>query len=279
MSKKPRANRYVMPASGNQEQRIVEAFYMLELDGMTPVFKGFSKAALQKHDTYLDFLESLLEAEMSHKEEIRRTSQTTQAKFPFEPTLESYNFSIPRKVDEARIREFASCRFIDNGENIIFVGPTGVGKTHLAIALGKKTIEYGKKVKFFKLDEFIERIEKNFTNELDQQRNLRQSLINLSLLILDDMEYSQLKPEVSDFLYKIIMGRYDKGVSTIFTANESLDRWGSIFGSQIRAEKIADRVYERGHKIVIEGDSYRPGDKLKAKVASISIQSTVSLAS
>lgn len=252
-----------MPTTGSQDQRIADALYMLELDGITPVFKQLAKDALQNRVTYLDFFESLLEAQIVSKEDARVPSQTTQAKFPFDRTIEGYDFSKPRKIDEARVKELASCRFIDEGENVIFLGPTGVGKTHLSVALGKKGIDYGKKVKYFKLNEFIERLEKNAKNEPEQQRNFLNSLIKLDLLILDDMEYSQVSVVASDALYRVILDRVEKGRSTIFTANESFANWGLIFGSQIRAEKISDRLHGHGHTIIIEGDSQRIKDKLK----------------
>lgn len=263
MSRKPRVTRYIMPTTGSQDQRIAEALYMLELDGMTSVFKQLSRKALQKRETYLDFLESLIEAQVVWNEDRRVPSQTKQAKFPFERTIEDYDFSRPHKIDEARVRELASGRFIDEGENVIFLGPTGVGKTHLSVGLGKKGIDYGKKVKFFRLNAFIEQLEKNATREVEQQRNFLKSLINLDLLILDDMEYHQLSPEINNALYRIIFDRCEKRVSTIFTANESFANWGLIFGSQIRAEKINDRLYEHGYIIIIDGDSQRVRDKLK----------------
>lgn len=266
MSRKPRVDRYIMPTTGSQEQRIAEALYMLELDGVTPVFKQLARRALQQHVTYLDFFESLLETQTVWKEGLRIPAQDKQAKFDFHRTIEDYDFSLPRKIDAAMIRELASCRFIDEGENIMFVGPTGVGKTHLAIALGKKAIDYGKKVKFFKLNDFIEKMIKNTTNELDQQRNFLNSLVKIDLLILDDMEYSQVSPEVSNALYRVIIERAEKGRSTIFTANESFANWGLLFGSQIRAEKVGDRLHEHNHIIIIDGDSQRVKDKL-AKIS------------
>ncbi|MBI4039990.1 ATP-binding protein [Candidatus Daviesbacteria bacterium] len=263
MSAKPRVHRYIMPNIGSQEQRITATLYMLEMDGIIPVFKPLAQEALQKHLIYLDFLESLLDAQIAYKEDKRLESQNVQAKFPLKKTIEDYDFSKPHKIDEARVRELASCRFIDEGENVMFLGPTGVGKTHLAVGLSKKGIDNGKKVKFYRLNHFIEKLEKNVTNELGQQRSFINSIINLDLLVLDDMEQAQIPSTIKDTLYGIIIDRIEKGRSNIFTANESFANWGLIFGSQIRAEKISDRVHGHGYTIIIEGDSQRIQDKLK----------------
>lgn len=263
MSKKPRASHYFMPNTGNQDQRISEALYMLELDGIDDVFRQLAKKALDEHATYLDFLESLLDAEIVFKEERRMDSQDKQAKFPFKKTFEDYDFSKPDKIDEARVRELASCRFINEGESLMFLGPTGVGKTHLAVGLSKKGLANGKRVRFFRLSHFIEKIERNTTNELGQQRSFINSIINLDLLVLDDMEYPDVPSTIKDTLYNIIIDRIEKKRSTIFTSNESFAKWGLIFGSQIRAEKISDRLHGHGYTIIIDGDSQRIKDKLK----------------
>ncbi len=176
--------------------------------------------------------------------------------------MENFDFTLPKKIDEALVRELASCRFTDRGENVIFLGPPGVGKTHLACALGRKAIDNGKKVKTYKLVQLIEEIKKNETNEVEKQRRFLMSLVNLEVLILDDVEYYNLTPAVNDFLYRLFQGRYEKKVPTIFTANESFTEWEKLFGTQVRAAKIIDRVLERCHEVVILGDSQRIKDKL-----------------
>lgn len=265
MSRQARVNRYYIPTSGNQIEKIVTMAYMVYIDGInSAVIKRIAKQALQKHSTNLDFLESIFQIQIIYEEDKRVENQKTQAKFPLRSTIENYKFDYPHKIDKALIRELASCNFIDDGENVILVGPTGVGKTHLAVGLSKKAIDAGKKIKFFKLNDFIEKINKNTKNEASSQRNLIKSLINVDLLVLDDMEYSsQITFEVSTFLYNLFLGRYDKKKSTIFTSNESLSLWASVFGSQIRSEKVSDRLRERLHTTVIDGDSYRDRDKIK----------------
>lgn len=264
MSKKARVSHYIYPRSGSQEERIARALYALELDGINSTFKQLATKALKEHATLYDFLESALEAQYIWKEGARVPAQTLAAKFPFQRTLEDYNFSKPKKIDEAQVREFASCRFIDRGENIIFVGPTGVGKTHLAVAIGYKAIDYGKKVRYYKLIDLIEQIEKNVTNEIESQRRFLVSLTNYELLILDDMEYFETPPAVCDFLYRLLLARYEKGVSTIFTTNESFVEWEKLFDRQIRTEKVTDRILQHCHEVIILGDSQRIKDKLEA---------------
>lgn len=256
---KSKVNLYQMSGSLNQIQRINECLKLLDLEGIRSTFEVMAKTALKNDSLPLDFLEDLLEKEITWKEANRIERWIQQARFPWKKTLEDFDFSFQPTIDKKQIYEFASCRFIDRAENIIFLGPPGVGKTHLAIALGLKAIQKGKEVKFVRLDQLIDMVDK--ANDAILLRRLFGTLMLPKLLIIDEMDFYETNLATGTFLFKLLQQRYEKG-SVIFTSNKSFDQWGKIFGSHARTLAIIDRIAHHGEIVNIEGESYRIKDKI-----------------
>lgn len=259
MSKK--VNKFKISKSSSQEQRIKDALKLLGFGQSALSLDEINKMMAQSKATYFDFIESLLENELAAKEENRMQSWIKRAKFPWLKTLKEFDFSFQPALSERDIKELASCRFIENAENVAFFGQTGVGKTHLSIAIGYEAIQNGFDVLFVSLSGLQESIEARI-NDGEALHKLSIELQKPKLLILDEMDLYESTPTVSIFLSKLLNDRHLSG-SIIFTANQSFGTWGKLFGNAIRAETILDRIIGNCSVIEIKGPSYRTKDKLE----------------
>jgi DNA replication protein DnaC len=252
---------FAFPKTTNQEENVASVCKMLDLGGIAKSYKNVAERMNQKHGTLYDFLENLLEKELVYKEENRIGRWIQQAHFPFKKTVAEFDFTFQPSIDERLINEITSCRYIEEGKNIIFLGPPGVGKTHLSIGLGLEAIYRGFETKFLKLDEFIEKVEKE--TEANASSKIFKTYARPRLLIIDDIDYYYTGNNAGTVLFKLICQRHQMRVSTIFTSNKKLSEWGDLFGSKERAGAALDRIIGISEIINIIGESYRMKDKLK----------------
>lgn len=262
-----KVNQYVVTDKVDQDRRIANALQILELDGMTNSFKPLAEMAVHDRVTFFDYLETLLEKQLAFEEEKRIDRWICQAKFPFKKSIKDFEFSFQPTLDESQIRHLASCRFVEGGENIVFFGPPGVGKTHLSIAIGIEAIQRGYEVRFLGLDKFLNDIER--TNEdAEASGKILRFYANPRLLILDDMDFYPTGKNGGTALFRLIDIRYKKGMSTILTSAREFSQWEGLFGANSRAAGAIDRLLERCAVINIDGKSYRVKDKIKLQVIS-----------
>jgi len=191
------------------------------------------------------------------------TMKTRLARFPFVKTRDQFDCSCQPALNEAQIRELATARFVAHGENILLLGPPGVGKTHLAVSLGVAAIMQGISVVFFTVADLVELVQQDI--KADRLERRLHALCTPKLLILDEMGYVPLDQRSAQFLFRLVSRRYQKG-SIILTSNKSYGEWGDVVSDYVLATAMLDRLLHYSTTINIRGESYRLREKRKAGV-------------
>jgi DNA replication protein DnaC len=208
--------------------------------------------------SYSEVLSLLLQDEIQTRKNRKLQRLISRAKLKNNQTIESFDFSANPSINAAVIRELATCRFIEKGENIFFIGPTGVGKTHLAMAIAHMACRKYLKVELHKFSSlFTQLINADLNNKLDR---MLKALINADLLIIDDFAFKKINQQAAELLYTIIDEKYLKK-SIIITSNRAINDWLEIFPDPIMANAILDRLSHNTHQITIKGESYRKKNK------------------
>lgn len=233
----------------------------LKMDHLAPQLDTVCEQASKKDLSYKEFLALALDAEWRGRHLKGVESRLSQARLPWVKTIEEFDFNFQPSIDRKVVRELSGLAFCERAENVILLGPPGVGKTHLAIALGVKAVEAGHRLLFLTLENLIMRLTRaRVENRLERQL---QQLVYPKVLILDEMGYLPLSREDASLFFRLLSRRYEKA-SIVITSNKSFTDWGEIFGDHVMATAILDRLLHHSTVISIKGDSYRLREKKKA---------------
>lgn len=202
----------------------------------------------------LEFFLAMLEAELNTREENRRSRLIKRARFPVYKSFEGYIYDCVKLPPALSKESLESADFIKEHDNLVLYGPVGIGKTHMAIAVGIAACIRGYKTRFYTVTELVLKLaeaRKNGTLE-----RLRNDLNNQDLLILDEWGYVPVDRDGSQLLFQVISDSYEKK-SLILTTNLEFSKWGGIFTDDQMAAAMIDRLVHHGHLLIFQGNSYR----------------------
>jgi DNA replication protein DnaC len=243
------------------EERVAAALKRLQLTHLRDTLAAVLSEAAKEKWTYLEFLDRILGREVDSKQGKRIQMGMQIAHFPCVRTIETFDFSFQPSVDERLIRELSTGNFIAHGQNVLIFGPPGVGKTHLAIGLGRKIVEQGHTARFTTATALLAVLGK-----AESEGVLSDKLTEYAkprLLIIDELGYLPFERRAAHLFFQLVNRRYEKG-SLLVTTNQRVSEWGTVFGDEVLATAILDRLLHHSHTLLITGESFRLREKRKS---------------
>jgi DNA replication protein DnaC len=233
----------------------------LKMDQLEAQLDTVCEQAAARELDYKSFLSQALETEWQGRYRRGIETRLRQSRFPWIKSLEQFDFDFQPSLDRRQVRELAGLSFVERAHNVVILGPPGVGKTHLAVALGVKAVEAGFTVLFLTLETLMIRLVKaKVENRLERAL---QQLAYPKVLIIDEVGYLPLSRDEASLFFRLIVRRYERA-SLIVTSNKSYLDWGEIFNDHVLATAILDRLLHHSTTLNIKGESYRLKEKRQA---------------
>ena len=235
------------------KERITDNLQRLKLNRIQEVLEPIIKKAEENKLSYMALIDQLLSEEVATKEDRRIKTAMKTAGLPFEKTIEEYDFSFHPNLDKRSVMNLFDLQFIQQKENVIFLGPPGVGKSHLAVSLAIKAAHFGVSIYFTTMTDLMAKLKQDAA---DNRIGKGRSYLKSGLLIVDEVGYMPIDRKEAHLFFQFVCYRYEKS-SIIMTSNKSFGEWEEVFGDPVIATAVLDRLLHHSHVINIKGNSYR----------------------
>ena len=238
-----------------REARLQENLRQLKLQKIAEILPEYTRQASQADVGYLEYLDHLVSEEAAYRHERMVRYRIGAAKLPFQKTLSEYDFSYPTRIKKQKVLDLFDLSFIERKFNIVFIGPTGVGKTHLSVALAHRACEANIATRFTTAIEMVNYLNASLA-DASYHKKLKQ-FTRPKLLIVDELGYLPIDRKGADIIFQVVSNRYEQG-SIVLSTNQPFKQWGNVMNQDnTLAAAMIDRLGHHAEVVVIEGKSYR----------------------